>query len=52
MPEVADFRRVIEADLADRRSRLDRLESIRLKLETVELRKVWDEEARRRRSGP
>jgi hypothetical protein len=52
MPEVADFRRVIEADLADRRSRLDRLESIRLKLETIELRKVWDEEARRRRSGP
>jgi hypothetical protein len=52
MPEVADFRRVIEADLAERRSRLDRLESIRLKLETIELKKVWDEEARRRRSDP
>ena len=52
MPEVADFRRVIEADLADRRGRLDRLEAIRLKLETIELRKVWDEEARKSRSGP
>jgi len=49
MPEVADFRRFIEADLAERQARLDRLESIRLKLETIELKKTWDEQARRRR---
>lgn len=52
MPEVADFRCVIEADLTERQGRLDRLEAIRLKLETIELKKAWDEEARtRRRSG-
>ena len=49
MPEVADFRRVIEADLAERQARLVRLESIRLKLGTIELKKTWDEQARRRR---
>ena len=48
MPEVADFRRVIEADLAERRARLDRLEALRLKLETIRLKKMWDEEAARR----
>ena len=49
LPEVADFRRVIEADLAERQARLDRLDTLRLKLETVRLRKEWDEQARRRR---
>ena len=33
------YRRIIEADLADRRSRLDRLKAIRLKLETIELKR-------------
>ena len=52
MPEVADFRRVIEADLTERQGRFERLEAIQLKLETIELKKAWDEEARRRqRSG-
>jgi hypothetical protein len=48
LPEVPDFRQHIEADLAERRSRLDRLESLRLKLETARLRSVWDEESRAR----
>jgi hypothetical protein len=48
MPEVADFRRVIEADLAERKARLDRLESFRLKLETIRMRKMWDEETVRK----
>jgi hypothetical protein len=48
LPEVADFRGVIEADLADRKARLDRLESLRLKLETIRMRKMWDEEAARK----
>jgi hypothetical protein len=57
-PEVADFRRVIEADLADRKSRLDRLNSLRLKLETLRMRMIWDEQAagktcrRSRNAGP
>jgi hypothetical protein len=54
-PDVADFRRVIETDLADRKSRLDRLESFQLKLETVRMRKIWDEQAAARtrgRAGP
>jgi hypothetical protein len=49
-PEVADFRRVIEADLADRKSRLDRLYSLRLKLETLRMRKMWDQQAADRTS--
>jgi hypothetical protein len=48
MPEVADFRRVIEADLAERKAKLNRLESLRLKLETIRMRKMWDEEAARK----
>jgi hypothetical protein len=49
LPEVADFRKYIVADLEERRSRLDRLESLRLKLETVRLKRQWDEESRARR---
>jgi hypothetical protein len=49
MPEVADFRAHIEFDLAERRSRLDRLEEIRLRLETIRLREQWDADCRRRR---
>ena len=48
MPEVADFQRVIEADLAERKAKLNRLESLRLKLETIRLKKMWDEEAARK----
>jgi hypothetical protein len=49
MPEVCDFHQHIAAELAARRSRLDRLQTLRLKLETVRLRAQWDEETRRRR---
>jgi hypothetical protein len=49
MPEVADFRRFIEADLAERKAKLDRLESLRLKLETIRLKKMWDEDTARKR---
>ncbi len=49
LPEVADFRKYIAADLEERRSRLDRLELLRLKLETVRLKRQWDEESRARR---
>ncbi|EWY37814.1 hypothetical protein N825_09540 [Skermanella stibiiresistens SB22] len=51
LPEVADFRRHIAEDLEERRARLDRLDSLRLKLETVRLKRQWDEEARGRRAG-
>src|SRR3954451_19596024 len=46
MPEVADFRKFIAADLDERRGRL---ESLRLKLETVRLKRRWDEESRAKR---
>jgi hypothetical protein len=49
VPEVGDFKRHIAADLEERKARLDRLETLRLKLETVRLRKQWDEEAKARR---
>jgi hypothetical protein len=49
VPEVADFKRVIAAELEERQARLHRLESLRLKLETVRLKRQWDEEARERR---
>jgi hypothetical protein len=49
LPEVADFRKHIAADLEERRGRLDRLESLRFKLETVRLKRQWDEESRARR---
>ena len=53
MPEVADFRKTIEAEMAERQDRLARLETLRLKLETARLRHRWNEETRRRhrRSG-
>jgi hypothetical protein len=49
LPEVADFRKFIAVDLDERRARLDRLESLRLKLETVRLKRQWDEESCARR---
>ncbi len=52
MPEVADFRRHIETDLAERRSRLAKLEEIRLRLETIRLSEQWDAESRKLRSMP
>ena len=48
MPEVGDFRKHIEHDLAERRNRLARLESMALRLRTVELRERWDAESRER----
>jgi hypothetical protein len=51
MPEPPDFRAQIATDLEERRARLDRLESMRLRLETIKLRAAWDEESRRRREG-
>jgi hypothetical protein len=48
MPEVGDFRKHIEQDLAERRNRLARLESMALRLRTVELRERWDAESRER----
>jgi hypothetical protein len=50
MPEVADFRAHIETDLTERRSRLAKLEEIRLRLETIRLREQWDADCRIRRS--
>jgi hypothetical protein len=49
IPEVADFRKHIEADLNERKAKLARLDTLRLKLETARLRKQWDEEAKARR---
>jgi hypothetical protein len=49
LPEVPDFRQHIEGDLAERRERLARLESLRLRLETVRLRQQWNLESRQRR---
>jgi hypothetical protein len=50
-PEVGDFRKHIVTDLHERQARLHRLESLRLKLETVRLRKQWDAEAAACRSS-
>ena len=49
MPEVPDFRAHIVDDLAERRARLDRLQEMRLRLETIRLREQWDAESRQRR---
>ena len=49
IPEVADFKKVIAAELEERQARLHRLESLRLKLETVRLKRQWDEVSRERR---
>jgi hypothetical protein len=49
-PEVGDFKQVIAGDLAERQARLHRLELLRLKLDTVRLKRQWDEDSRARRS--
>jgi hypothetical protein len=49
MPEPADFKQYIASDLEERRLRLDQLESMRLRLETIRLRAVWDAESRQKR---
>jgi hypothetical protein len=51
MPEVADFRRHIEDELAERRQALARLETMALRLRTAELREIWDAESRERRTA-
>jgi len=48
MPEVGDFRAFIGEALTERQNRLARLESMRLRLRTLELREQWDEEGRQR----
>jgi hypothetical protein len=49
MPEVPDFGAHIADELAERRARLDRLQGMQLRLETIRLREQWDAESRRRR---
>jgi hypothetical protein len=46
LPEVADFRKYIEAELTERQQRLARLTMLRLKVETVQRRRQWDAAAR------
>jgi hypothetical protein len=48
LPEVADFHEHIKLAMSERRERLARLESLKLRLETVRLRERLDEQARRR----
>jgi hypothetical protein len=48
MPEVGDFRAFIGDVLAERRNRLAKLESMRLRLRTLELREQWDNQSRER----
>jgi hypothetical protein len=50
IPEVADFKREIAAELEERQTRLHRLEALRMKLETVRLKRQWDQEAQERQS--
>jgi hypothetical protein len=51
MPEVGDFRAFIGDALAERRNRLARLESMRLRLRTLELREQWDNQSRERHAS-
>jgi hypothetical protein len=48
LPEVADFKKAIEAEWAERQARLAKLRSLQLRLRTVRLRAQWDRETRRR----
>jgi hypothetical protein len=50
MPEVGDFRAFIGDALGERRNRLAKLESMRLRLKTLELREQWDTQSRERRA--
>lgn len=51
LPEVADFYEPIKLAMADRRERLARLQSLKLKLETVRMRERLDQEARQRHAA-
>jgi hypothetical protein len=51
LPEVADFHEHIKLAMSERRERLARLESLKLRLETVRLRERLDEQARRRHAA-
>jgi hypothetical protein len=46
LPEVADFRKYIEAELTERQQQFARLTTFQLKLETVQRRRQWDAAAR------
>jgi hypothetical protein len=48
MPEVADFKRLIDDELAERQSRLMRLTALQMKMETARLRRQWNAEATER----
>jgi len=48
MPEVADFKRLIDDELAERQSRLMRLTALQMKMETTRLRQQWNAEATER----
>jgi hypothetical protein len=49
MPEVADFKRAIADELAERQAHLTRLKALRMKMETARLRRQWDVEATEQR---
>jgi hypothetical protein len=51
LPEVADFFRHIETDMAERRERLTRLQGLALRLRTAQQRREWDEQARARHAA-
>lgn len=51
LPEVADFYEPIKLAMTERRERLARLQSLKLKLETVRMRERLDQEARQRHAA-
>ncbi|MGF7209774.1 hypothetical protein GGE65_004377 [Skermanella aerolata] len=51
LPEVADFYEPIKMAMTERRERLARLQSLKLKLETVRMRERLDQEARQRHAA-
>jgi hypothetical protein len=51
LPEVADFYEPIKLAMAERRERLARLQSLKLRLETVKMRERLDREARQRHAA-
>ena len=51
LPEVADFYEPIKLAMAERRERLAKLQSLKLRLETVKMRERLDREARQRHAA-
>jgi hypothetical protein len=51
LPEPADFRAHIETDLAERQASLFRIESVRMKLETLAMKRRWDRQATEQRKA-